>query len=423
MESHIEIYRRLFPRRSSLDLGPRWGFVQRSRRFGFLEIDPERTLPSLLDEFDEGKLVRSGVAIRVDDELVLNPMLMTDDRLAALVGDYDLVTSGGALVHTAPLFAMDTDLTTYCRVHPQGLFFLVGSMHEYLLFDSLKMAASPTTHLGRLGRRRLETMLYLVDGVSEGLIARRGNYPPGDRYDYGGYLGPEETRPAEMSLVFVGYELGSGRRGFTGEATSAMQRLFNAQHHLRVNWDQLYVWWPTDEEIADLEFRRRLSDVELIHEFFRNLESLRSIKGFFEFLRRDRHKDPLVQRLEDLLIAEDEARDHPEMSLYRKKKETALGKYAEQVDRATFTPLVQSAMNSNDLRIRSLRLQLAHVSRLVHMGMPSLHSAQAHRLRSIDADEAELFPAAKWKQMDRLLDATVKLVREETRIRSRARRS
>ena len=176
----------------------------------------------------------AGVAIHVDDELVLNPMLMTEDRLASLVWDYDLVTSRGALVHTAPLFAMDMDLETACRRHPRGFLFLVGSMHEYLLFDSLKMAASPTTHLGRLGRRGLETMLYLVDGVSEGIIARKGNYPPGLRFDYSGYLGPEETRPPEMSLVFVGYELGSGRRGFTEEALSAMRGLFEAQQFLNL---------------------------------------------------------------------------------------------------------------------------------------------------------------------------------------------
>ena len=118
MRGYLPIFQRLFQRRSSLDLGPRWRFVQRSRRFGFLDVDPQGTLRSLLDEFDEGVLIRSGVAIHVDDERVLNPMLMTEDRLASLVWDYDLVTSRGPLVHTAPLFAMDMDLETACRRHP-----------------------------------------------------------------------------------------------------------------------------------------------------------------------------------------------------------------------------------------------------------------------------------------------------------------
>jgi len=299
----------------------------------------------------------------------------------------------------------------------------VGSMHEYLLFDSLGLAASPTTYLDRLGRRGIQTMLYLVDGVSEGPITREPAFPPGLRFAHDGYIGREEARPALMCAVFAGYELISRRRGFTGETLGALQRLFNAQQYLDVDFDQLYVWWPTDDEILDLEFRCRMSDVGLIKDFFCNLESLYTIEGFYEFLRRGRNTDPLVKSLENLLIAYDKAQDYPEMSLYRTKKATALPKYSEQVDRTIFEPLVESAMSSNDLRIRNLRLQLAHVSRMIQLGMPSTYSALAHRQESINADETELFPEAKWKQMERLLDTSVKLNREETRIRSRPRRS
>lgn len=424
MEGHAPIYRRLFRRGSSPELDSRWQFVQPSRRFGFLEVDPQQTVASLLEDFDEEKLLRSRVAIRTDDELSLNPMLVTDDRLAVRISDFDLVTSDGALVHTAPLFAMDQDLTTYSNcVGAERFLFLVGSMQEYLLFDSLGIAASPTSHLGRLGCRGLQILLHLVDGISEGPIRREPASPPGFRFELDGYLGPEETRPPTMCPVFVGYELISRRRGFTTETLCALQRLFNAEQYLKIRFDQLCVWWPTDDEIRDLEFRRGMSDVGLIKDFFCNLKSLYTIENFRKFLRRERNTDPFVRSLENLLSAQGEAQEHSEMRYYREKNEAAFAKYEEQVDQNCFKPLVESAMNSNDLRIRNLRLNQAHVSRLIQLGMPSIYGAQSQRLKVNAGDERELIPEAKWKQMERLLDVSAKLTREETRIRSRSRRS
>ena len=69
MEGYGLVYRRLFESNPQLELDSRWQFVQPSRRFGVLDVDPEQTVTSLLDEFDEGTLIRSRVAIRGDDQV------------------------------------------------------------------------------------------------------------------------------------------------------------------------------------------------------------------------------------------------------------------------------------------------------------------------------------------------------------------
>jgi hypothetical protein len=111
---NTEIYEHLLACCHRPTLGSRWPFIVTDPDSGILNVEPPAILVSLRHTFELDELIEAKVAFQTEDEIKLNPALITSDRLLVVLRDlegrpFDVVTSSGTLHEHIPLFAVARD--------------------------------------------------------------------------------------------------------------------------------------------------------------------------------------------------------------------------------------------------------------------------------------------------------------------------
>jgi hypothetical protein len=312
-----------------------------------------------------------------------------------------------------PLFTIAED-PNVDRGH--NVLYVPATMAEVILLRSLGVPAAPATRLEQLNRREIEHLLHRVDGIARKPIASRRLRSARYAVDQSYYLGREKERPAELQLALVGCNLSSGHSVIHPQTLDAAQHLAMAQRALGITWSGLYFWWPSEMELEFLDYRRRLGDVELVQAFFRQPTSLYRVSDFADPAKRPEREQSFVAVFDALVHAARELKKHRSNGTEFLRK---LADYRKRVDREIFGPLMDTALEIEDPRIRVLRSSLAHVTRLLHRMMPGIYAAADGNMERCAATDDGYLPEAAHKQMEKLVNATIRLVKAEAQINER----
>ncbi|MCH7725222.1 MAG: hypothetical protein IH991_01885 [Planctomycetes bacterium] len=416
---HSEIYQTLLAECPPATLPDVWQFVEVHPDAHRLPANPQCAIARLREQFSDDELLGSRVTVRRGEELVLHPKLITRDRYVIIVRDQfggpcSLLTSAGDLHGSVPLFALGQDETVrYALGASDQYLYVAASMEDVVLLRSLGLAAAPATDLDRLNRCELQHLLYLVDGFSDGPISKKRLRTAKYEINHSGRVGAER---AEFYVVLVGCELGNGGRVVPEQICAVAHYLARAEQSLDITWDGLYVWWPNEEELEKLDYRRQLEDVALVQDFFREPQPLFGVSDFANpAMLPDREKS-FVAVFDELVEAEKTARTEHNSPFLLERLQQIRSDYFRRIDDQLFKPLMETAIESEDLRIRALRMQLAQLTRIFHRAMPRVC---APLVDSVAMSGEVVLPEKACKQIQTLTNETIQLVNAETRIHAK----
>jgi hypothetical protein len=174
----------------------------------------------------------------------------------------------------------------------------------------------------------------------------------------------------------------------------------------------------SEEDLVFLVYRRLVGDAELVQAFFSQPRSLYRVSEFADPGKLPEREKSFIAAFEALVHAEREVRKH--RSDRAREYARILADYRRRVDDELFGPLMETAITNNDPRIRVLRSQLAHLTRLLHRMMPNVYVAFDESLGRGGATDDGYLPEAAHKQMEKLVNATIRLVKAEAQINQRA---
>ena len=393
-----QIYTALIEQCECLTLGDRWPFVRAEQDSRLMPSDGAEVLESLTTQFDVEDLLEAGIVVQTDDQTGLNPKLTGEDRTLIVLRNvqqqpFDIVTSTGTLLDHAPVLAsLDDTPTLNVLGAAQRQLFVAATIQDTAVLRSLGLPAAVATYMDRLPDRLLQKLLAMAD-------------------DY--------TSCCDISIhiVLIGCDLTAGTYGLPPNIAAVASNLAQAKRFLEMPGLAISVWWPSVDEINNLEMRRRACSVKLVREFFQRGTTLRDVEEFADPSKPPSREPTYAGALEDFLAAEAQCREHPNSERDSEKAREALDTYVQQVDRVISGPLFDSAVRLPDLSRRSLRLQLAHASRVLHRMMPRVHDAQARSLEGYGRDPIDFMSDGSWKRFQMMMDMVIRLVREEARLR------
>jgi len=393
-----------------------WQFVEVHPDAHRLPANPQCAIARLREQFSDDELLGSRVAVRRRDELVLHPKLITRERYVIMVRDQhaqpcSLLTSAGDLHGSVPLFALGQDETVRNALGASDPYLYVpASMEDVVLLRSLGLAAAPATDLERLNKCGLQHLLYLVDGFSDGPISKKRLRTAKYEINHSGRVGAER---AEFCVVLVGCELGNGRPVIPEEIYTAARYLARAEQSLDITWDGVYVWWPSEEELEKLDYRRQLGDVALVKDFFREPQPLFGVSDFANPAMLPEREKSFVDVFDELVETEKKARTEYNSVDLLEHLQRIRSDYCQRIDDQLFEPLIETAIETKDLRIRALRMQLAHLTRIFHQAMPRVCATLDE---SVVVAGAVVLPEKACNQIQTLINETIQLINAETRI-------
>lgn len=396
-----------------------WQFVAPHPDARMLEETPPCLIARLRQDYSEQELLDAGVLLRQQDRLRLHPHLVTDDHYVTTVRNpfgrvCSLLTSKGGLGRLPPLFcvAEDESIRGGLRDTDECLY-ATGSMADYVLLRSLGLPAAPAKGLERLSRRGLEHLLCLVGGWADPPISPRRLQTGEIDVNLSGRVGNPGS--GEFSLVLLGYDLASGRPVVPAQVRAVARHLAAAEKSLGICWDGLYVWWPTDEELQSLDYRRRLKDAALVREFFRDPESLFPVSEFGRPDALPAREKPFAAVFDELVAA---IRDchYGRLQLSDERLQQRLTEYHRWVDDMTFAPLVNFAIDCGDPRVRALRMQQAHLTRILQRLMPEVCAAMTDDTGMV---KGGVRPDSMFQAIEPYLDALIRLVKADTSVRDK----
>jgi len=219
-------------------------------------------------------------------------------------------------------------------------------------------------------------------------------------------------------VVLLAYDLVSGRAIIPVEILAAARYLAAAEKSLGISWDGLYVWWPTDEELQNLNFRRQLADATIVRDFFRDPRSLYPVSNFANPDVLPKREKAFVAIFDDLVEAITDIRtewsQRSQELVWQKRSE-----HSRWIDDQLFEPLIETAIDCEDLRIGALRMQQAHVTRILNRMMPDIYAVLNE---SAAASNREFLPGSTYKQIQWLVDEMIRLIKAETHVKKQGGR-
>jgi hypothetical protein len=264
-------------------------------------------------------------------------------------------------------------------------------MQDTILLRALGLPSATATLIGGLQGKNLKALLSRIDSFAE-----TSNL---------------------VQVILVGCDLVAEKLAISSRMVTVANYLAQAKRYFEKPGLAVSVWWPSSEEIHRLESLRRLRSGELIVKLLMQSSELRDVDEFLDPSKLPEQGVTFASTLEDVLKAEADSRLHSYSDCFAEKVREASKKYMQRVDSGVFEPLVQSAMNSRDPSLRAVRLQVAHVCKMLLQATLGVHTAQARSAEAIGGDQINFLPDASWKCFQALTDTMTKLIREEMRIR------
>ena len=166
---NTEIYEHLLECCHRPTLGSRWSFITIDPDSGILTVEPPTILISLRNAFSLDELIEAKVAVNTEEDVKLNPVLITSDKLLVVLRDsegqpFDVVTSSGTLHEHIPLFAVARDrMILGLYQSKRRRVFAVSTIEEMILYRSLQLPATLMDGLERLTGRSLGILLGLLE--------------------------------------------------------------------------------------------------------------------------------------------------------------------------------------------------------------------------------------------------------------------
>ncbi len=391
------IYTRFLEHCRGVNVDSRWQFLQPDQDSRLVEGDLSPALTSLRREFGTEDLLKAGILVRNNDQHNLNTKLTTEDRILIVLRDsqrkpFDILTSAGTLQRRVPILAVQHDIHTQRGLAATDRrLFVTSSIEDSVLVRSLGLSAVPATCMDHLQGANFRKLLAMTDGFS-------------DRSDF-------------FHAVLVGCNLTEGICEIPANVAAVARDFGQAKRYLKMPRLAVSLWWPSDEEMNNLDYRRRVGNVAGICELLKRVKLLHDIEEFSDPSKSPSREPTYGKALQNLLTAQEKKRRMIRDPFQATTVRDAQEAHEQQVDRAILDPLVDSAMASGDLSVRALRLGIAHESRILHRMLPEVHDAQAKNAETGDGDQINFLSDPDWKRFEASMNMTVRLVMAEARLR------
>ncbi|MFH1267445.1 MAG: hypothetical protein ABIK89_17110 [Planctomycetota bacterium] len=353
--------------------------------------DAAAAFRSLEEAFSAEDLETSGVAQQVDGQLVPSPRLAAGEAgFVVLRNDegepFDVATAQGCLYGGPPPLRMHLDRTTKEALKAAGgpskcgVMYGCFSMADTVLVRSLGLAAVPAAGLDPLSLVGLQRLLWLVGGRATRDVAkvqvRLCRDEPGDPATDTA-VKPQNAPPAFFLLLVAG-----SLARLTADVPEALapvaRGLTAATVHLGFEWQGISVWHPTADELATIDYRRKILAAKAVRRFVLNRQTAFPLKAFLEPgpPKVQTPAKPSLARmyLDQLDRLNRDPRDpgaDPEEDRRR---------YEELVDRLFVRPLLDRALETKDLDDRALSTHAAMLARVYHQIAPQLFASEPQLL-------------------------------------------
>ena len=419
---NTEIYEHLLACCHRPTLGSRWSFITIDPDSGILTVEPPTILISLRNAFSLDELIEAKVAVNTEEDVKLNPVLITSDKLLVVLRDsegqpFDVVTSSGTLHEHIPLFAVARDrMILGLYQSKRRRVFAVSTIEEMILYRSLQLPATLMDGLERLTGRSLGILLGLLDGAQGGrLHVRLLDGSVVETTHHGASSLANASNP-KLTIVVAAFNLVTGKKIIPPQVFTVAQCMAGAAAFLNVQCGSLKVWWPKVTDRKNLAFRRRMRNSRLLREFLSSIENFHEVHQFVDPTKLPGHTDPHSKVQNKLLKAQQVARFDMYNQRGQQQYRAAFEEYVASIDRLLIKPMIERGEESENPSLQVLRLQLAGVSRALLMLFPSLHAAMEESLAGGPSAESGFLPASAWNDIKALSDQVTKIIQTEQRV-------
>lgn len=395
-------------------------------------VNAEAVTSSLLEKFNVDQLVAAKVLVgAADGAQRLNPKLSADGGWLVFLRDvngecFDVVCARGCLSGQVPIFSMLEDgAMRDAAAASANTICLASSVLDLILLRSLGIPASLATGLSRLTFRGLAKLIRVMDGgpLSYGELDSFGmkilpEYDCHDELDPdGACLGEPLHIFPTFDLILIAGSLHQRNREVPTNVPRICRFLTDAARYLRCDWLDFFVWRPSVDELAELDFRLQRRESRLICNF---VLAERQCDLLADYVDPNGPATPSPasklsaawsKYCECLKVGSHNGDD-------ARRLREAENSYRQAIDDFIIQPQLTEALRSTKPAIRSLGVQLAHVAQQLHEMMPKVSmqmSREVANWESVAAQAEQKYPAHK--MVTELSHLMVKLVRELRRER------
>lgn len=428
---YAPIYDRLVEASSIYALPEAWQWLRVNRNCRQLN-DAAEVFRDLTGRFPAEDLLESGVAQERDGDLVINPALAADEPGFIVLRDdsghaFDVATAGGCLYGRVPALTMhnDSDTGKVLQTSENSVMYAAFSMADTILLRSLGVAVAPAVLLETLNLARLQRLLHLVDGeacgdVPKTVVHLSTDEPEQRRIDYSGRLAGGGDA---FELVLLACSMTALAADIPESLSRVARHLANAERYLKFSWSGISVWYATQSELANMQYRRCLRSADALRRYLLTNRANYPLKSFqrpgpptikvptpaetYFTLMKNAMKKPQPDRGDFLFPRED--------------PQEARRNYQRFVDEQFVQPFVEQALRSSDPEDRALFIQMAVASRLFHGVMPATYDVLAQSAEDMHRNGGSFLPPEVLKQLESLGGQFPKLVREHARLRKERR--
>jgi hypothetical protein len=367
-EAQRRIYGRIVELCAPWRIAPPWEFVAVHADFRRCVSRPEELLHLLLRDFGQDALLEVGAAQRGPaGELRLSRRLEADQPLLVLRDSqgapYEIVTPQGCLSGQVPLFQIWRERWTQEAAGVRPVFG-VNSLEDAAILRSLGLAAAPIAGLEHLCLAGIRVLASLVDAIETPRVMtpRTTLLPP----EYFVTDGMGDACLKQCRLLLMPQPLGEDPNQFSPTFTRAVHALGEAQEHLDLEWLNIAVLWPTEDERRELQYLVRHRAREEIVSFLLAKRALYSVEDFADPNAPPRRRGPsqdLITARRTLMeaLAQDDLGELRQEQIRRAKDDCR-----RMVDRQLVQPLLDQGLASRDPIVRNKMAALAEVARILH---------------------------------------------------------
>ncbi len=419
------VYDTLFLQTGPFTFDPPWEFLKADEYCRGPITDETGCLEVLQKEHSREHLLEAGVVeedphdpqeLKLDARLVGSSGPLVFLRVDA-ASRYDVVTAEGTCLSGArPLFAMARD--SYSGRRMRGIesnrVMGVTTMWEVAWLRAIGMQAAPMTDLANLNDVALIRLMELVAATPRGCLTREPVFLKTDLFEdhTTNYMG-ENPHPV-ICLQLTASAPGRTDEMQTRKLVKVIENLNNASRYLRIEWNNISVWWPDDRQVEELEYRSGMRSAKLLLEIFGNPQAVYSLQECQGASEPPAPAGPaeLLEQKRQLMRSEPRWDDAPGECLQRRQE--AVQEYQGLIDQHLVQPLINEALQHHDPITRQLEVQLAEKTRQLHMLSPVVQELveQIGKSGGNPADPLGIVQSDAWKMQQRFVQDQLRLARE-----------
>lgn len=386
--------------------------------------DPAAALAKLRSEFSEADLLASGVACQAEGELVPNPMLMDGQRGLIVLRNqegqaFDVMLEQGCLSGSPPMLRTHLDQRTEhalrARDDPEMSYWLFVCFHivDVILLRALGLAATLACRMDNFNCFGLKRLLRLVGGVDQKgvavpVIGLRGDEP----HDPGKDPDRESDKPV-FGMKFLACSLADLSAEVPDGMVRVARALAAATTHLGFQWRHTWACHPSAQDLETIRYRLRYGSAPLVGSYLQYNVTRYPLEAFLEPgppKLPPSHKLPLSHKRGPakryLHLLSQFHRSIREMQPERWRRE-----YGELVNECFVGPIVERALETENLLARPLLMHLAMVTRYYHDMTPIILTVEGLTGDQLYRNEGLLLPTADFKQWTDMSNEMMKVIR------------